>query len=224
MKKYDNEVYENIPNVTSCEDQTENIEVEKLGEIVNVKRRMGKKILIGTVFFIIVSFVGFAIGRPFYNNGEVTNRTITLNIDLRDIKGKYTGTIKDGLPDGNGRFTYTVGKKDIRYTGTFSKGKFINGMGYMVDNQGNVAYHGEFKNGLPDEKIFKEIRQSVTGYSLREWALDENLFKCYQQIGTITQVNQWGGTENVLCSGPSDAAQRNVYVRWRSADGSEQSL
>jgi len=202
MEKYDNEVYENIPDVTACEHQTDSSAVEELGQIADVNKKKGKKkkilLCIGIIIFACVFFV---IGRYFYNNGEVTNRTITLNIDLREIEGEYTGTIKDGLPNGKGRFIYTVGENNIKigYTGTFSEGKFLNGRGSLMDDQGNIVYQGEFENGLPIKEEFEKRAKAVTGQSVSEWAINKNLFKCYNQTGSIIEINRWAGTENGVC-------------------------
>jgi hypothetical protein len=202
MKKCYDEVCENIPDVTSCEDQTDNSEAEKLCKSVDVNKKKGKKkkILL-CIIILIVACICFVIGRYLYNNGEVTNRTITLNIDLRDIEGKYTGTITDGLPNGDGTFIYTVGDNNIKIgcTGTFSEGMFLNGDGSLLSSKGNIVYQGKFKYGLPDKEEFEKCADGVTGQSVSEWAINKNLFKCYNQTGSIIQVNRWAGTENGVC-------------------------
>ncbi len=198
MNNFDVEPQENVAVKFDCEDQSCISEIEEVYENTYNKKTKLRKLFLW-IGIIVIACTLFVIGRHLYNNGEVTNRTITLNIDLRDIKGKYTGIIKDGLPAGDGKFIYTIGGKKVSYTGTFSDGKFLNGIGSLVDNHGKTVYSGKFENGLPDEDILKNGAKAVTGYSITAWATDENLFKCYNQTGTITQVNRWAGTDNGVC-------------------------
>lgn len=181
------------------EENNNEIKIVESEALSTEKRKTKVKKVLLIICIIIISLICAFIGRYLYNNGNVTNRAITLNIDLRDIKGKYTGTIKDGLPNGNGIFVYDAGYRDIKFDGFFSNGKFVSGKGVLRDNQNNIVYNGNFNNGLPDKNIFSERCKSVTGLALGEWVKNENLYKCYQQIGTIIQVNGWAEKENGVC-------------------------
>ena len=101
------------------------------------KRIKAKKVYL-YVGIALVVLISLLTGMYFYNNGHVTGRTLTMNIDFRDVKGKYTGELRNGVPDGAGEFVCIVTGKEFKYNGKFSNGRFVDGMGYLFDNQNNV--------------------------------------------------------------------------------------
>jgi hypothetical protein len=73
--------------------------------------------------------------------GKVENLPITLNITKTDYDGIYSGDTKDGLPDGEGTFTYNKDDVNIKYDGQWSEGK-MSGDGTLTDND-FTAYFSE---------------------------------------------------------------------------------
>ena len=76
--------------------------------------------------------------------------------------GKYSGTVKNGLPHGQGQICYSHGGK---YIGSWKDGK-RNGLGTYTYSDGRVStgnmkikcpngdiYEGDFINGSPSEKF-----------------------------------------------------------------------
>lgn len=83
---------------------------------------------------------------------QVTDAELTLNFNFGKRTGRYTGTLKDGLPDGEGTFvSFNDEQEEWTYTGAWSGGHF-EGQGVTVWNddiawreEGN--YSGDYLNG-----------------------------------------------------------------------------
>lgn len=72
-------------------------------------------------------------------NKNVKNKEMTVSILDRDLKGKFTGTLKDKKPEGEGSFQYKNGKRYLYYKGGFSKGE-PSGKGYLKTNLCKVRF------------------------------------------------------------------------------------
>ncbi len=81
-----------------------------------------------------------------------TDKTVTLSISLEgestDITGRYTGTLKDGNPNGIGSFIVENDEGTLSYKGAFVNGK-ITGEGVLrFTMEGyELRYEGTFLNG-----------------------------------------------------------------------------
>ncbi len=98
-----------------------------------------------------ISFISSALGWNVGIEEKVTDGEVTSHV-LNG--GKYTGTLKNGKPEGNGRFVFDDGHI---YEGEFSEGRFW-GKGKIFWNHGNRrkkewgdTWTGEWKNGAPWE-------------------------------------------------------------------------
>jgi len=81
------------------------------------------------------------------NTGEVTDVEMTLDMGAGDRTGLYTGTIKNGVPEGQGRFdTMNPSYVVYYYEGEWHNGQ-PNGTGITVWETGDKKV-GEHKNGL----------------------------------------------------------------------------
>lgn len=77
-------------------------------------------------------------------NGHYCN----VQFDKGSIVGEYTGEIYEGVPYGNGHFSYYDDGVHVIYEGEFEEGE-ITGIGAMVFEDG-TKYEGEFKSGILD--------------------------------------------------------------------------
>ena len=74
------------------------------------------------------------------DNEFLNNKIATLTFDY----GKFTGEIKDGVPNGRGKLDYTGSLKGDRYEGEFKNGE-PEGKGTYYHRNGNI-YSGDLKN------------------------------------------------------------------------------
>ena len=89
---------------------------------------------------------------------EVTNMKYTVQIFGRPYDGKYTGTILDKVPQGEGRFRFSDADVEITYAGTWEDGSIVGigdlqfeGMTVVYQDERYVGtYSGEAVKGMPD--------------------------------------------------------------------------
>lgn len=56
-------------------------------------------------------------------SNRVENEEMTLSFFDKDLKGKFSGTLKDKKPEGKGTFVFKKNKQYLTYKGNFSKGR-----------------------------------------------------------------------------------------------------
>ena len=104
----------------------------------------------------------------------VSDKKITITVENPDktieIDGYYTGDVKNGKPEGKGKFAYWDNNDtySMVYEGEFSSGTF-NGKGKETEKEGerNIVrvYEGEFKNGNYDGYGTMTITNTKEGYT-----------------------------------------------------------
>lgn len=132
-----------------------------------------------SVFFAIIAMIVFlcACGGP----KEVTDMQYTATIWGEEYSGVFTGTIVDGIPNGEGIFNYTSDRGYIKYAGFWTDGAFsdkgyLESDLYVVHFLDGINRIGEYKGSLVDglacgEGTFSALNDEGVRYSYTgEWS------------------------------------------------------
>ena len=110
----------------------------------------------------------------------VSDYPLTINNNDIQIEGKFTGTLVNDVPEGEGTFTSDDTDSVFSYTGLWENGKFT-GEGYLKDDNYTVhfsdldrtgKYDGQVMNGIPSgEGTFTaENDDHITYTYIGQWA------------------------------------------------------
>ncbi|MBS7009403.1 hypothetical protein [Anaerostipes sp.] len=137
---------------------------------------------------------------------NVTKKEMTVSFFDKDLKGRFTGTLKDKKPQGKGSFQYKNGKQYLYYKGDFNKGA-PSGKGYLKTNLCKVTFGitettGNYQGETLDGKLSgkgeyraltpSDLKSTYTGYwkdNLAE-GQGELVFdnkKYFKESGTFTE-------------------------------------
>lgn len=145
-----------------------------------------KKILSTLIVCIICVTLG-ACSSTQSNSNEDKRLTETTSVEKKEIelnmiiygddshtteefstKGEYSGEVKNGIPNGEGKFVYKNIDGDERtYKGTFKDGTF-NGKGKTYDENGDTLTAGTFSNGQYTPTKSELINLIITYYDEHE--------------------------------------------------------
>lgn len=105
---------------------------------------------------------------------NVTNKDVTIKVGEENLTGKYTGTLTDGEPNGEGEFVFESNQRTYEYKGGWKAGE-ISGKGTLKDTKYIVnfsdvdrvgEYSGEVLNGVAHgQGMFVAINDSDEKYT-----------------------------------------------------------
>lgn len=134
----------------------------------------------------------------------------------------YSGTMKNGLPHGHGKWTNTDGSW---YEGEFKDGK-ENGIGTRRNPDG-IRYYGTFKDGAA-HGIFTAKQWTLGGLISNEWYAEYNMGKLVSSQKTKSDFDDFlNGTKNSSATSSSTSGTSSSttkikieYATWKYCEGS----
>lgn len=115
---------------------------------------------------------------------NVTDQEITLELQFGKMPGTYTGELKNGVPNGKGKFiTTNFEEKPWYYEGEFKDGKF-NGQGKTVFTESGQTMEGTYENDIwhPNSLQYYEFIQTL---SLSYFEIPEKAKQTLKENDTI---------------------------------------